>query len=194
MTFRDSIEELARKARPTTAGEVRRFVTVLMMIAIVVSMVWFIYSSIFGAVTGAVTDLAQTAQPTTQPIAQPTATAEAVVTQTVDSIDGFITWLTGIDSSGGLTYKKLGGDAVLDIDTKDVLICKGEIPFSCEHTIYWCGNVNMSELYIAGSYTEICQRQDLPENRRSGAPTFIPECVEGSRLHFAPSTKEYSCK
>jgi len=190
MTFRDSIEELARKARPTTAGEVRRFVTVLMMIAIVVSMVWFIYSSIFGAVTGVVTDLTQTAQPT--------ATTEAItthtVTQTVDSVDGFVTWLTGIDTAGGMTYKKLGGDAVLDIDTKDVLICKGEIPFSCEHTIYWCGNVNMSELYIAGSYTEICQRQDLPENRRSGAPTFIPECVAPQRLHFVPSNKEYSCK
>lgn len=184
MTFRDSIEELARKARPTTAGEVRRFVTVLMMIAIVVSMVWFIYSSIFGAVTAPVTDLTQAEQPT----------ATVTTTQTVDSIDGFVTWLTGIDSSGGLTYKKLGGDAVLDIDTKDVLICKGEIPFSCEHTIYWCGNVNMSELYIAGSYTEICRRQDLPESRVSGKPTFIPECVAPQRLHFTPSTKEYSCK
>ncbi len=188
MTFRDSIEELARKARPTTAGEVRRFVTVLMMIAIVVSMVWFIYSSIFGAVTGAVTDLTQAEQPTA------TVTTTHTVTQTVDSIDGFTTWLTGIDTAGGLTYKKLGSDAVLDIDTKDVLICKGEIPFSCEHTIYWCGNVNMSELYIAGSYTEICRRQDLPESRVSGKPTYVPECTAPLRLHFAPSTKEYSCR
>ena len=184
--FKSQIDELARKARPTTAGEVRRLIVLLCFIAAIVFAIiylwgWLLPSSI------------SSSNPTPTP-AQETQVTDEDGDGIVDAVVSTASWLTGVDSKGGLTFKKLGGTAIVDFDTKDVLDCKGEIPYSCTHTLYSCVNVNLSELFTDGDYTQKCLRTDSPENRSGGTEVIVPECQAPLRLHFSPIGKEYSCK
>lgn len=82
----------------------------------------------------------------------------------------------------GQTYQEIAPNLLLDLDTKDVISCTGEIPASCVHTEYNCQNVPISSLSEDTEAYKNCVSNKEP--RREPPDTFIavPNCNPGERI------------
>lgn len=97
-----------------------------------------------------------------------------------------------------ISYIEVDSTIIIDKDTKDVLSCDGDIPNSCVHTDLNCSNIDTFNLWLRPKENvKRCQsvtatkEEYIAKNRNN---TVIPICVDGQRLWFTPSTKQYECK